>query len=479
MEPDELPEGAESARLLREIDITDDIAVALFEAAPDAYVIVDQLGTIVLANGRAEALFGYTRDELVGSSVERLVPPGVRDAHVGHRQRFDDAPRPRPMGSGRDLLGIRRDNTEFPVEISLSPLKTPDGTLIMAAVRDITLRIQASRFQRFADEVFAHTEAVIFVKAYDGSEPPGRYLSINRRYAELFGIGQAEIESRTDFDLFPHDLAAEMQDHDREAIAAGESISVRETVPSRGHDRVYLAQKFPLFDEDGDVYAVGGVAADITDLLDGERELRDTEERLHVLEDRQRIARDLHDTVIQRLFALGLSLQGAGARVGDTELAAKLSDAVDELDTTINEIRSAIFELHADSHPPAGIRDDILQVAREQTPPLGFAPSLLVSGPVESIPQSIGDAVIPVIREALSNVNRHAEASEVEVTVDVSASEIVVQIVDDGVGVPAQVALGHGLENMRQRAEALGGSCTLESPGGGGTSVTWRVPHAR
>jgi signal transduction histidine kinase len=67
----------------------------------------------------------------------------------------------------------------------------------------------------------------------------------------------------------------------------------------------------------------------------------------------------------------------------------------------------------------------------------------------------------------------------VEVTVDVSASEIVVQIVDDGVGVPAQVALGHGLENMRQRAEALGGSCTLESPGGGGTSVTWRVPHAR
>jgi PAS domain S-box-containing protein len=113
---------------------------ALLEAAPDAMVIVDADGVIRLVNARAEQDFGYGREDLLGQKVEMLVPHRLRAAHAGHRARFLDDPTPRPMGSGLELFGLRRDGTEFPIEISLSPLQTAGGILISSTARDITER---------------------------------------------------------------------------------------------------------------------------------------------------------------------------------------------------------------------------------------------------------------------------------------------------------------------------------------------------
>src|SRR5215470_14002722 len=124
---------------------TEDKFRALLEAAPDAMVIVDASGHITLVNGQTEKLFGYKREELLGHPVENLIPERFHENHLGHRQDFATSPRLRMMGSGMELFGRRKDGTEFPVEISLSPFKSKDGVLVFSAIRDITLQKQGQR----------------------------------------------------------------------------------------------------------------------------------------------------------------------------------------------------------------------------------------------------------------------------------------------------------------------------------------------
>lgn len=126
----------------------------LLEAAPDAMLIVDEAGRIEVANERCESLFGYSKADLLGQTVELLVPEAVRDAHVGHRERYFRDAAPKPMGAGRELFGLRSDGTEFPVEISLSPLETPSGLLVSAAIRDISDRLRVQqRLKELNDEL--------------------------------------------------------------------------------------------------------------------------------------------------------------------------------------------------------------------------------------------------------------------------------------------------------------------------------------
>ncbi|HLL64926.1 MAG TPA: GAF domain-containing sensor histidine kinase [Micromonosporaceae bacterium] len=202
---------------------------------------------------------------------------------------------------------------------------------------------------------------------------------------------------------------------------------------------------------------------------------QDEREMFAVLGDRERIARDLHDVVIQRLFAAGMQLQMASGLSAKPEVRQRVDRVIDDLDTTIRDIRGAIFELRS---PAAGsLRGDVRSVVEEARSSLGFRPELRTDGPIDSaVPDAVRPSLLAVLREALSNVARHAHARTVSVAVAVSGSELTVVVTDDGRGLGTQTGGGNGLANLRHRAEEFGGSFTVADRPGGGTSLMWRIP---
>lgn len=231
--------------------------------------------------------------------------------------------------------------------------------------------------------------------------------------------------------------------------------------------------------------AAAGVAIDNARL---HQRIRD----LDLLEDRERIARDLHDTVIQRLFATGLSLQASSRLATDPELHNRIQLAVDDLDATVREIRSVIFSLHADRHiAGASLRRDLLRVGAELTEVLGAEPRFRFHGPVDNLVaghdeivggEPLTAEILAVTREALSNVARHARPGTAEVDVTVADGWLELVVTDAGTrtddDAPDRRGTGNGgqgLPNLSGRAEARGGSCTFE-PHPNGSRLTWRVP---
>ena len=255
-------------------------------------------------------------------------------------------------------------------------------------------------------------------------------------------------------------------------------------VPIRVRDEVfgnlYLTDKASgeVF-TDVDEELVIGLAAAAGVAIENAR-LHSKVQEMALLEDRERIGRDLHDTVIQRLFATGMSLQGTArlVRSEPEEALARIESAVDELDLTVKHIRTAIFGLERTRPTSEGLRSRVLAIAREAGGSTGFEPRVLLEGPLDTaVEDSRAAELLATLREALSNVARHAQATHAEVTVLADQGQLRLLVADDGVGPPSPDApRGNGLANMAARAERLGGSCRLTESETGGTLVTWEVP---
>ena len=202
---------------------------------------------------------------------------------------------------------------------------------------------------------------------------------------------------------------------------------------------------------------------------------RADQQRVMLLEDRDRIARDLHDHVIQRLFAAGLGVQSVAGSAGSDSGASRLNTIVDDLDETIRQIRTTIFELRGPLTPqPSTVRSQVVDVIDEVVPMLGFSPALRFTGPVDTIvPDEVAGDLIAVVREALSNIARHAHASAAAVEVTATPAQLTVDVADNGVGI-GESKRRSGLANLARRAERYGGSLTL--PDHEGTQLRWTIP---
>jgi signal transduction histidine kinase len=195
-----------------------------------------------------------------------------------------------------------------------------------------------------------------------------------------------------------------------------------------------------------------------------------------VFADRDRIARDLHDHVIQRLFASGLQLQCTLPRIADPGARSRVQQTVEDLDATIREIRTSIFDLHTAGEPSGmSLRRALLDTATEAVAGCHIVPTVRIDGAVDTVvPADIGAHAVAVVREAISNAVRHGRPTGVILTVEAGA-ELVIDVLDDGVGISTDQARS-GLRNLEQRAAACGGALSVRAEPAGGTRLVWRVP---
>ncbi|KAB8176052.1 GAF domain-containing protein [Microbispora catharanthi] len=221
------------------------------------------------------------------------------------------------------------------------------------------------------------------------------------------------------------------------------------------------------------LHAFAGQAAVALELAETRRDA----ERLGLLEDRDRIAKDLHDVVIQRLFAVAMTLMSAVRLVERPEASSRLQTAIDELDTTIRQIRSTIFALQTpreDASP--SLRAQVVDLVEGARGHLGFMPGLSLEGRLDNdVPAQVAEHLLAVLREALSNLVRHAKATRADVAVHAGDGRLTLVVEDNGVGIPAE-GRRSGLRNLADRAERLGGALTLTSPDAGGARLEWSVP---
>jgi PAS domain S-box-containing protein len=480
------------------------LVAAVFSSGSDAVVVVDGDGAIVLSSAAVTDLFGYYPEELVGEPIELLVPNASRGAHVTHRKRFVEASRARQMGTGLQLYGMTRDGIEVPVDVSLAPAEVGGRRYVAAFVRDARERVRNVRQLEAVGEVTRQllagaslddtvtltlqraAELVDASSSWLVTPAPGGGLVVSAAAGDgaerLLGTRLAGSGSLAARVLASGELGV-IGDLVTTLGAAGPAVELRlgpavyvPLVSEAGPTGVLVVarrQGEPGFEPGAlNVIRLFSAAAAVALALGGARhEL----ERLRLIEEDERIARDLHDTIVQRAFAVGMSLD-AVRQLTSGPVLDRIDTAVRGLDDMIRDLRNAIFRL---SHPlEAGTTSArVTHLVDELTGQLGFAPRVAIRGPVDQlVPVEVTAELLRVLREAVSNVARHARASKVEVVLVVQDGEVVLAVTDDGVGIGNGPTAGNGLANMANRAEQLGGAFNVIRAGPAGTVLTWRVP---
>jgi diguanylate cyclase (GGDEF)-like protein/PAS domain S-box-containing protein len=367
----------------------------LLDAAPDAMVVVEQSGAIVLVNGHTERMFGYSREELVGNPVELLVPERYGDRHAQHRKRYGDDPHARPMGAGLELYGRRKDGSEFPVEISLSPLDADGGRFVSSAIRDITDRKRAEQqASHFRAVVESSHDAII------GKDVDGLITSWNSGAQRLYGYAEDEIRGKSISVLVPPGHDDELQEILRR-IRAGEKVDDYETIRARkdGTQVDVSLTVSPIRGADGTIIGASTIARDISVRLRYQEQLRFLAEHdaLTGVRNRRRFERDIAEQVGrfrrygERAALLIIDIDGFkqindtyGHKAGDLalkEVAAALQRRLRNTDVIarIGGDEFAILLPYADARQGALVSEDLRSIIYERYVPVRRGQPLRVS----------------------------------------------------------------------------------------------------
>jgi len=472
---------------------------ALLESAPDAMVIVNGNGLIEGVNRQVERLFAYKRDELLGYPVEMLLPPRFREAHLAHRQLYAAAPQPSPMGAGLELSGCRKDGSEFPVEITLSPLDTEEGQLVVSAIRDMTDRKLAAEVQRKSEEQFR----ALIESSPDGMvmvDPSGAIQQVNAETETLFGYRRDELIGRPLETLVPERFHQAHIFHRGKYFDAPteRKMGIREMAGRRKD-----GTEFPVDISLSYISTDAGrlATARVRDMSDRKRIEAELEasfelvrkagvERQELLghlvraeeAERLRISSDIHDDSIQAMAAAGLRLQQLRRRVTAATEVEALDKLEEAIEGSIDRLRHLMFDLRPINLDRAGLAAALRAQLERIRSDVGL--EFEVENRVTSEPPSETRFILyRIAMEALVNVRKHARAHRVQVRLADVNRGWHVQIDDDGDGFEPPnggSVPGHlGLTAMRERAQIAGGWWKMESRPGSGTSISFWVPDVQ
>ncbi len=485
----EVRERRQTEQLLRK---SDERSTGILESVPDAIAVVDRRGTIELVNLQAEKLFGYQRGELIGQSIEILVPDRHRKAHEKKRDEYNTAPHWRPMDSSLQLTARRKDGSEIPVDISLSPLKTEDGAKTIAAIRDVTRRSIAENAQRKSEQLFrglldSAPDAMVIV------DTNGLIQGVNAQTERLFGYNRLELNQQSVDILLPDRFRPT---HVRHRMG----FLTKPTARRMGADLdLYGRRKdgteFPVdislspMESETGILVIAAVR-DVTERAEAQRKLDESYEtvqrqrlfaRLMAAqeEERLRIASDIHDDTIQAMTATSLRMQQLRRHLSDpeqTELLTRLEETVRE---SIVRLRRLMFDLRPASLDRGGLASalrELLERLQSET-----SATFTLENHIDSEPTGgVRTALYRISQEALANVKKHSEATAVSVELRSVGEGFRVRIQDDGKGFNTEhldSKPGHlGLVSMRERAQLAGGWWNVTSPATGGTLVEFWLP---
>lgn len=376
---------------------------------------------------------------------------------ISHARLFQEAKRREQWTAATSRIThelLTNDDVDALQVIAETVLGLADADLVAVVLTDGEFRAEA---KLVVDRAAGAHSAIVLGKVL----PPGTLI-------------QLCLESRSP--QLVKDIGADLVSKDigRADLGPAMAVPLPADVGVRGSLFVLRSLGSPVFTElDLDVVAsLAGQAALALDRADA----RLDRARAATLEDRDRIARDLHDHVVQRLFAAGLNIQSVCGMLDSGAAVDRLTDQVDEIDATIRQIRSTIFGLHATREQTTGARAKILDVITAATATLPGPPEVTFRGPIDLlVAEALRDDLVAVVREALTNVGRHAAAERVEIFVSADSRKVEVEVLDDGKGLVEGTVLS-GLSNLRARAGALGGTFEIAARTGPGTRLLWTVP---
>ena len=485
----------ERKRAEEELKRTKEYLENVISNSVDAIGIVDRAGRFLLWNRRAEEIYGYSFDELAGKTAFELYsdPSELKKMLAQLRQE----------GVVREFeIGMKKkDGATVPMDISISLLKDEGGRTIgsVCVARDLSGRKRAEMELKRAQEelslyskelerkvkqrtreitgILKYTPAVVYIKDKDGG-----YRLVNSRFEELFRITHEEIKGKTDYDIFPQEVADQFRMSDLQVLKERRPRQVEESIPQEDGVHTYLLVKFPIYDDQGVANGLCGIATDITELKKAQDQLRRLSGSIMARQEKERtaIARELHDELGQVLTALRMdavwlaeNLKGKDAKAGDRALKMR-----ELIDTTIDEVRGLATRLRPGVLDHLGLIDALEWYAAEFRKRTGIA-CIFKPSNVTRVDDFVATAAYRIAQEALTNVARHSFATQARITLKKTKGCLTLEVVDNGHGFDTgkiEESECLGLAGMRERAALLGGSLEIQSKPQKGTQVCFKLP---